>query len=252
MFLRHLYEAKESTAVISFGRMNPPTIGHQKLVNKIKSIPGDHFLFLSQTQHPESDPLSFNTKVMFAQQFFPDINVGDSNVRTIIQALQKIETLGYNNLVYIAGDDRVDSFSKIIYGYNGKEYNFKNINIVNAGERDADSNTASGMSASKMRNLAASGSFKEFAQGVPDTRLAKKLYQAVRQGMGVTDMSTEDFNENDEFDKQVTPEQIQQLEHYLDKLYAALGIDITFTSHFKDRIKDPRNKTPITIIYWYL
>jgi len=191
MFLRELFEAPEKTAVFAFGRMNPPTIGHQKLVDKIKSLPGDPYVFLSQTQKPKTDPLDFATKIKFAQKFFPQVTVGDQNVRTIIQALQKLDNMGYDNIIYVAGSDRVESFEELLNKYNGVEYSFNSIKIVNAGSRDPDAAGAEGMSASKMREAAATGNLEVFTQGVPDPRLAEKLFTAVRNGMGVKDKEPE-------------------------------------------------------------
>jgi len=187
MLLRELFEAPQETAVFAFGRLNPPTIGHQKLVEKIKSLGGDPFLFLSQTQKPKTDPLDFPTKLKFAQKFFPGVTVGDQSVRTIIQAMQKLEQMGYKHIIYVAGSDRVESFTELLQKYNGKEYNFESIKVANAGARDPDKDGAEGMSASKMREAAATGNFEAFVQGVPDKRLAEKLYTAVRNGMGVKD-----------------------------------------------------------------
>jgi len=75
---KRLTENDNSTAVVAFGRMNPPTIGHQKLVDAMKSQPGDPYLFLTQTQKPKTDPLDFGTKIKFAKRFFPDISIGSS------------------------------------------------------------------------------------------------------------------------------------------------------------------------------
>ena len=186
MRLRELTEAQSSTAVMAFGRMNPPTIGHQKLVDKIKSLPGDPYLFLSQTQKPKTDPLDFATKLKFARRFFPGVSTGAPDVKTIIQALSKVENMGYSELIYVAGSDRVDSFEELLNKYNGAgDYSFDTINVVSAGERDPDAEGAEGMSASKMRELARAGDFEQFAQGVPDPKLARELYDAVRKGMGI-------------------------------------------------------------------
>jgi hypothetical protein len=103
-----------------------------------------------------------------------------------------LEKLGYTDIVYVAGSDRVEQFEKLFNDYNGKEYNFNSIQVVSAGERDPDADGAEGMSASKMRAAAASGDFDSFAQGVPTPALAQKLYDAVRTGMGIKDtVSTE-------------------------------------------------------------
>jgi hypothetical protein len=187
MKLRELFEQQRKVAVAAFGRMNPPTIGHEKLVDKVKSIDGDHYIFLSQTQKPKTDPLPFDVKLEFAKKFFPGVNVGHPTVRTPIQMLQMLEQLGYTDVVYVAGSDRVESFTKLFNDYNGKEYNFDSIQVVSAGERDPDADGAEGMSASKMRAAAASGDYESFATGTPDPQLAKKMYDAVRTGMGVKD-----------------------------------------------------------------
>jgi hypothetical protein len=187
MLLRELYEGPKKVAVAAFGRMNPPTIGHAKLVDKIKSQKGDHYIFLSQTQKPKDNPLPFDVKLQFAKKFFPGVNVGHASVRTPIQMLQMLEKLGYTDVIYVAGSDRVASFDKLFNDYNGKEYNFDSITVINAGERDPDAEGAEGMSASKMRAAAASGDLKAFAQGVPDKKLAQNMYDAVRKGMGVKD-----------------------------------------------------------------
>jgi len=185
--LRQIFEAPGKTAVAAFGRMNPPTIGHEKLVNAVKKQKGDHFLFLSHTQKPKTDPLPHNVKKQYAVNFFKDITIGDNEVRTPIQMLQKLEKLGYTDVVYVAGSDRVEQFDKLFNDYNGKEYNFNSIKVISAGERDPDAEGAEGMSASKMRLAAAEGNLEAFAQGVPDKKLAKNLYQAVRSGMGIKD-----------------------------------------------------------------
>ena len=184
-------EARKDTAVIAFGRMNPPTVGHEKLVNKVKSFNGDHYIFLSQTQKPKDNPLPFDVKLEFAKQFFPGVNVGHPTVRTPIQMLQMLEKLGYTDVIYVAGSDRVASFDKLFNDYNGKEYNFDSITVVNAGERDPDADGAEGMSASKMRQAAADNDLESFKQGVPQQELADEMFAAVKQGMGIRDKEPE-------------------------------------------------------------
>lgn len=239
MFLRELFDQDNKTAVLAFGRMNPPTVGHKRLAEKISSIPGDKFIFLSQTQKANTDPLDFQTKVEFVKESFPGITVGDSDVRTVIQALQKLESKGYKNIVYVAGSDRLESFSNLINKYNGSEYNFNNIQVISAGERDPDADGAEGMSASKMRSAAASGNFELFAEGAPNKKIAENMYHAVRKGMKIT--------ESPQTIPPVTPDLLKKLEMYLDKLFATLRIDIEFTRHFLDRVNDERNVRQITI-----
>ena len=192
MLLRELFEQDSKTAVIAFGRLNPPTVGHAKLVEKIASIPGDHFLFLSHTQKPKTDPLDFSTKLKFAQQFFPNITIGHPGVKTPVLALEYLQGQGYTDVIFVAGSDRVEGFQKLFDTYNGQPdktgkipFKFNSIRVVSAGERDPDADNVSGMSASKMRAAAAAGDLEAFAQGVPDKKLAKTMFDAVRRGMGV-------------------------------------------------------------------
>ena len=187
MRLRQLFEAPERTATMAFGRMNPPTIGHAKLVDAVKAQGGDPYIFLSQSQKPKTDPLAFADKLRYAKFFFPEVTIGNPEVKTIIQALQKIAALGYENLIYVAGSDRVPAFEELINKYNGVEYNFKSIKVVSAGERDPDADGAEGMSASKMRAAAAAGDLESFKQGVPNQEVADEMFAAVRQGMGIRD-----------------------------------------------------------------
>jgi len=194
MFLRELFEAPAKKAVLAFGRLNPPTIGHSKLVDQIKKHDGDHYLFLSQTQKPKTDPLDFATKLKFAKKFFPGINVGHQSVRTPVQALEMLQGLGYTDLIFVAGSDRVEGFQTMFDTYNGKPdksgkipFEFNTLKVVSAGACDPDAEGAEGMSASKMRLAAAEGNLEAFTQGVPDPKLAQTMYDAVRNGMGIKD-----------------------------------------------------------------
>lgn len=192
MLLRQIFEAPGKRAVLAFGRLNPPTVGHAKLVDTITSIEGDHFLFLSHTQKPKTDPLDFQTKLKFAKQFFPSVVVGDIGVKTPVQALELLQSKGYTDIIFVAGSDRVEGFQSLFDTYNGQPdktgkvpFKFNSIRVVSAGERDPDADDVSGMSASKMRALAAQGELNSFAQGVPDKKLAKTMYDAVRNAMGI-------------------------------------------------------------------
>ncbi len=178
-----------NTAVFAFGRMNPITIGHAKLIDMVKQQPGKHYLFLTHTQKPKTDPLTFNQKLAFAKDTFDNITVGDSSVKTIIQAMQKLESLGYVNVILVAGSDRVEQFKKLLNTYNGKDYNFKNIRVVSAGDRDPDSEGVEGASASLARHHAQKKDFESFKSIVPgDESRVKNIYKAVQQGMGITEV----------------------------------------------------------------
>lgn len=186
MLIREILEAVDKTAVLAFGRMNPITIGHQKIVDTIRKQQGDPFLFLTHTQNNKKDPLSFAQKKMYAMNFFKGITVGDDMVKTIIEAMKKLESLGYNRIIYVAGSDRVDSFNDLLNKYNGSEYKFDSIDIVSAGERDPEQDGAQGISASKMRDFAARGDLNSFLNNVPgDKKLGTRMYQDVRKGLGL-------------------------------------------------------------------
>lgn len=184
MLITEILEAPSKTAVFAFGRMNPPTAGHKKIGEVIKAQPGDPFIFITHTQNAKTDPLSFSQKLTFAQKIFPMIKVGDKAVRTWVQAMQKLEQMGYTDIIYVAGSDRVNEFNQLLNKYNGKDYNFNSIKVVSAGERDPDAQGLEGMSASKMRDLAARGDKRTFINAVPiDPKTAEEMYNQVRTGL---------------------------------------------------------------------
>ena len=180
-------EAKADTVVLGWGRMNPITIGHEKLANKVQSVArqaqGTPKIYLSHSTDPKKNPLSYNDKVSLAQKAFGNIIV-KSQAKTIIQVMQELQRQ-HKNVVLIVGSDRVQQFDQLLNKYNGKDYTFDSIKVVSAGERDPDADDVSGMSASKMRALASSGDEKQFAKGLPRKlqRDASKIYNMVRQGM---------------------------------------------------------------------
>ena len=197
MHLRELFlkEDDRSTAVFAFGRFNPPTIGHQKLLDKVISmaqqVDGKGYVFLSQKQNNKTDPLTFKEKQDYLQMFYPKLAIGDAGVKTIIQALQKIQAEGRTRIVMIAGSDRVAEFQKLLNQYNGKPdkagndlYKFDSIDVVSAGERDPDQEGASGASASKARELAAKGQEHEFSKVIMGGNTGKKLYDIVQDRLG--------------------------------------------------------------------
>ena len=180
---------KKDLVVISFGRMNPVTVGHEKLVNQVLNVAskngGDPAIYLSHSSDPKKNPLSYEDKVFFAQRAFGKI-VKKSPARTIIEVAKQLQGL-YKNLTVVVGSDRVTEFKTLLNKYNGKDYNFNKINVVSAGDRDPDAEGVEGMSASKMRAAAADGDFKSFKSGLPKKlqSTAKKVYDTTRQGMAL-------------------------------------------------------------------
>lgn len=182
-----LKEAEGKTVVFNFGRMNPVTVGHEKLANKMKEVAkkakADAKLYLTHSNDPKKNPLSHRDKVKFAKKAFGNIVV-DSPANTIVKVMQDLDDT-YQNAILVVGADRIADFKKLLNQYNGKEYNFDSIQVVSAGDRDPDAEGVEGMSASKMRAMAQEGKFDEFAKGVPSKlkSQAKAMYDAVRRGM---------------------------------------------------------------------
>jgi len=184
----HKDRPQRDTAVVTFGRFNPVTTGHMKLVNHVINVAkhhnADHYIFASQTHDPKKNPLSYHQKVHFIKKMIPHANVEKTpGIKTPVDMLKHLEKKGYKHVRVVVGGDRIQEMSNLLHKYNGKEYNLKSINIHNAGDRDPDSEGARGMSASKMRAHAASGNFSAFKHGVPRHEHAKELYHAVRKGM---------------------------------------------------------------------
>ena len=217
MLLRQLFEDNVKTAVIGWGRMNPPTIGHSVLVNaineKAKQYGGDPMLFLTMShlakgatksyltpkgktnKHFQTagikNPLDWKTKLGYAQSFYKIPISTDPSLNTIMSVMKHLETKGYEKVVLVAGSDRVREFETQILPYNNTadqsgnvNFNIKEVSVEEGGFRDEEANDASGMSASKMREAAAQDDFESFKQGVPNQKLAKQMFDDVREGLG--------------------------------------------------------------------
>jgi len=175
--------------VASFGRMNPPTTGHEKLVNAVRTVArhekGDVAIFLSHSQDKKKNPLDYNSKLKFAQKAFGKV-IQRSSANTIIKVMQELEK-NYDEVILVVGSDRVQDMRTLLEKYNGKDYTFESVKVVSAGDRDPDADDVSGMSASKMRSLASEDKFEEFKEGLP-VRLqnqASNVFNAVRKGLGL-------------------------------------------------------------------
>ena len=164
-----LQEASGKTAVMSWGRMNPPTVGREKLANKVMSIAKANgatpIVYLSHSQDAKKNPLSYEDKYMFARAAFGPM-IQKSNAKTIIQVMQELEKK-YSDVILVVGADRIVEFETLLNKYNGKDFTFNSIKVVSAGERDPDAEGVEGMSASKMRAAAASGDEAAFKSGLP-------------------------------------------------------------------------------------
>jgi dephospho-CoA kinase len=195
-----------SKTVFAFGRMNPPTIGHEKLADKVYSEAKRRgampHIFLSHTQNAKKDPLPYNTKIDIAKKSFGKA-VTKSSAKTIIQVMQELEKMGHTEVILVAGSDRVPEFKTFLAKYNGKDYNFDKIQVVSAGERDPDAEGVAGMSASKLRGIAKEGDYDTFKQGMPSKLREtdkKKVYDTIRSVMESAEEEWEDISD-DELDE---------------------------------------------------
>lgn len=195
-FAQYVTEATKEITV-AWGRLNPPTIGHEKLMDAAAKVArgGAYRIYITQTQKPKTDPLSYDQKVKYARKMFPRHArsiVLDKSIKTIFDLMTKLYDEGYSKVNLLAGSDRVPEYESLLGKYNNIKgrhgfYNFEGgVNVVSAGERDPDADGATGMSASKMRAAAEANDFASFAKGLPRAfKDGQALFNDVRKGMGL-------------------------------------------------------------------
>ena len=157
---------------VTFGRLNPPTIGHEKLLKAVQSKAGsdDWLIVTSQSVNQKTDPLPYKTKVELIQKMFPWAKIEtEAGCNTIIKVAQDMMMKEYPDIVMVVGSDREADFDKLLQKQNSKDYAFKTIKVISAGDRDPDGDGAAGMSASKMRAAAKTQNTTDFIAGIPDT-----------------------------------------------------------------------------------
>ena len=196
-YKKFVTERKGDTVVFTFGRFNPPTVGHEKLITAVQSVArtrgGDFFVYPSHSQDPKKNPLNQATKIKYMKKMFPKFkkNIIASSGKTALNIAAELYKKKYTTLVMVVGSDRVDEFQRILDKYNGQDlahgfYDFDQIYVVSAGERDPDAEGVEGMSASKMRAAAVAGDFKSFRMGTPKALSdsdTKQLFNDIRKGM---------------------------------------------------------------------
>ena len=183
---------KANKLIFAFGRFNPPTIGHAKLMKEVitqaRKNNANHIVYASASTDRRSNPLDVNTKVKFMKKMFPQNNIkaAGGNQRTFMEILKFFDKM-YGNIIMIAGSDRVNEFQKLADIYNGRDYNYKSIKLISSGERDPDAEGVSGMSASKMREMAKNNDYRNFKSGVTglSDSETRQLFNAVKKGMGI-------------------------------------------------------------------
>ena len=187
------------TLTVAFGRFNPPHAGHLQLMNTASLAAeqdgevGEYVIVPSRSEDPKKNPLNADEKVEFMRQMFPEHSPriqNDPNVRTIFDVLKRAHYDGYTNIRIVGGADRVKEFEKLANNYNGTLYQFDNVEVVSAGDRDPDSDGIEGMSASRLRLAAAENDFRTFRSAMPDTmrpRDMRELFNTVRMSMGINE-----------------------------------------------------------------
>lgn len=203
-------------AVFTFGRMNPPTIGHEKLIEKVISEASrqgaDPFIYISKTQDKKKNPLSFQEKIKFLKHGIPTAKKYVSNntkVRTPFDAINDLISMGYTDVVMVVGQDRVKEFQNVIGKFVNHPDASKNLalntfKVISAGNRDPDSDGVAGISSSKMREAASNNQLNIFLKGIPskmDVKTGRKMFNTVRSNMSIKEYTEEICRERTQINK---------------------------------------------------
>lgn len=209
------------SVVLTFGRFNPPTSGHEKLINTVIKVAkayngAEHRIYTSMTTDAKKNPLPYAKKVNFLRKAFPYANIiEDTDAVTIFHALKKLSNDGYKKVILVVGSDRVKEFEAGIRRYinhkdKSKAYYFDEFKVVSAGERDPDADDVSGMSASKMRGFVQKNDLESFLKGIP-SRMRKRdaisMFNNLKRHMNIREDAEFDFEENAEQIYEITLQQ---------------------------------------------
>ena len=189
-FRNFLNEAKDKTAVFAFGRMNPPTTGHAKLIKKVMSVAksegGTPMVFPSKTEDKKKNPLTYKTKVKVLKDVFGNIINTSTNIKTPFDVLEYLNNNKFSKVVFVVGSDRVVEFKKNMSKYVKSDLtNIKDFSVASAGDRDPDAEGVKGISGSKMREYVKKDKFKKFAGGLmtKNDRLSKQVFKELQKRM---------------------------------------------------------------------
>ena len=185
---------KGNKLIFAFGRFNPPTTGHGKLMKEViiqaRKNNANHIVYASASTDKRKNPLDVKTKVKFMKKMFPQnkIQAAGGTQRTFMEILKFYDKM-YGEIIMIAGSDRINEFQKLADKYNGTDYNYKSVKVVSSGERDPDAEGVTGMSASKMREMAKNDDYRSFKTGIVGLSAtdSKALFNAVKKGMGINE-----------------------------------------------------------------
>jgi RNA polymerase sigma factor (sigma-70 family) len=204
MRINELFEEGGKHVTFCFGRMNPPTIGHEQVFKTMASVGGEFKIFVSQSQDKKDNPLDYATKIKFIKAIhkqYAENVVSDSSLNTVVKVASHLYDLGYRNATFVAGSDRIEQFKKLLSQYNGVEgkahgyYKFDVLDFVSSGEREDGAEGVAGVSASGARAAAANGDLEAFTQATGAGQYAKPMYGAVRKGMGISEMQEANPNQ---------------------------------------------------------
>jgi len=261
----------KDTVVFTFGRFNPPTTGHEKLIEKLASVAkkegADFMVFPSHSQNDKKDPLDHKTKVGFMKKMFPKYSrniISNRNAKTAFMIAPMLYDMGYKRCIMVVGGDRVTEFKTTLNKYNGKKgshgfYDFKGgIEVVSAGERDPDAEGVTGMSASKMRAAAAANRYEDekdpktgkilngFKSGLPsafEKSNGKKLFDTLRKSMNISEELLEFLEAtNADFSRFIETEFVEIVEDIEDEILMEsvykeldfkIGIDDDYATVYK-------------------
>jgi len=195
-------QVDQGSISITFGRFNPPTTGHEALINKVAESAknGEYRIYPSRTQDDKKNPLDPATKVKFMHKAYPNHTnaiIANDEMKTIFDVLTSLDSEGYSEVNLVVGGDRVSEFNSLAQKYNGEAYTFENIKVTSAGDRDPDGEGVEGMSASKQRKFAAEDNYAEFSKGCPKGLKPKdcqELYNTLRGAMKMEEC-VDDFSE---------------------------------------------------------
>jgi hypothetical protein len=174
--------------------MNPPTIGHKQLLDTVASVGGDYKIFVSQTQDKKKNPLDYQTKIKFMKMMFAEHSkniVDDAGLNTIGKIASHVYNLGYRDVTFVAGSDRLEDMKNLLQTYNGVEgkahgyYKFDTLDFKSSGDREDGAEGVAGVSASNARTAAANGDLQGFKESTGAGQYAEALYKSVREGMGI-------------------------------------------------------------------
>jgi hypothetical protein len=171
---------------VTFMRANPPTIGHERVVKMMQSLPAiEQRIYLSPSHGSKSDPLDFDYKLKLMKKAFEGVTTFVSPVpqKNFFDMLKFVDQLGIHELDVVVGGDRYEDIANRFPFYNGRDYRFLRLRVHNAGDRD-DSDTVSGMSASKMREAAKLNDHVTFERGLPHKlrSMSSDIMARVREG----------------------------------------------------------------------